>query len=110
MLLVVPTWSSQVPGPLAGWGGHRQSVGSALGYCGLHYMVHAAFWSTTRYPSRSSNVCPCTSQYGLYDGTVEDQQMILCGSCVDLVSRLGRELQMVGLVGMSEDDAIEAIM
>jgi uncharacterized protein DUF6398 len=26
------------------------------------YMVHAACWSTTRYPSRSSNVLPCTSQ------------------------------------------------
>jgi hypothetical protein len=25
------------------------------------YRGHAAFWSTTLYPSRSSNVCPCTS-------------------------------------------------
>jgi hypothetical protein len=36
--------------------------------------------------------------------------MILCRSCADLVPPLGRELQMVGLLGMSEDDAIEAVM
>src|SRR4029453_34953 len=36
--------------------------------------------------------------------------MILGGSCSDLVSPLGREFQMVGLLGMSEDDAIEAVV
>jgi hypothetical protein len=36
--------------------------------------------------------------------------MILRRGFADLVSTLGRKLQMVGLPGMSEDDAIEAIM
>jgi hypothetical protein len=36
--------------------------------------------------------------------------MILGRSCADLVSPLGRELEMVGLLGMAEDDAIEAVM
>src|SRR5438874_9259971 len=31
-------------------------------------------------------------------GQVEDQQMILRGSCADLVSPWGRELQMIGMV------------
>jgi hypothetical protein len=44
-------------------------VCSTLGCGGVRYVVHAAFCSTTRYPSRSSNVCPCASQYGLYEGT-----------------------------------------
>src|SRR6266568_1607386 len=43
-------------------------------------------------------------------GKVEHQQMILRRRCADVVSPLGRELQMVGLVGVSEDDAIEAVM
>jgi|RhiMetdeSRZDD1v2_1073273.scaffolds.fasta_scaffold52001_6 hypothetical protein len=36
--------------------------------------------------------------------------MILGRGFTDLVSPLGRELQMVGLLGMSEKDAIEAFM
>ena len=43
-------------------------------------------------------------------GKVEDQQMILRGSFTNLVSTMGCELQMVGLLGMSKDDAIEAFM
>jgi hypothetical protein len=94
-------------------------------------MVHAAFWSTTRYPSRSSNVCPCASQYGLYEGDtsksrykhpgttgfplvlvgkVENQQVILRGSFTNLVSTLGRELQMVRGVRMPKNNAIEAVV
>src|SRR5437016_14499300 len=49
-------------------GGGRQSISSALFCRRCPYRVHAAFWSTTRYPSRSSNVCPWASQYGLYEG------------------------------------------
>ena len=36
--------------------------------------------------------------------------MILCGSSTNLVSALGRECEMVGLLGMSEDDAVEAVV
>jgi hypothetical protein len=43
-------------------------------------------------------------------GQVEDQQMILRGSFTNLVSSLGREFQMVGLLRVSKDDAIEAFM
>src|SRR5262245_11242037 len=43
-------------------------------------------------------------------GQVEDQQVILCRGSADLVSPLGGEFQMVGLLGMSKDDAIEAVM
>ena len=43
-------------------------------------------------------------------GQVKDQQMILRRRCADVMATLGRELQMVGLLGMSEDDAIEAVM
>jgi len=41
---------------------------------------------------------------------VEDQQMILRRGSADLVSPLGGEFQMVGLLGMSKDDAVEAFM
>src|SRR5215510_2689996 len=41
---------------------------------------------------------------------VEDQQMILGRNFADVVSTLGRELQMVGLLGMSEDDAVKTVM
>jgi hypothetical protein len=43
-------------------------------------------------------------------GKVEDQQVILGRGFADLVSAMGRELQMVGLLGMSKDDTIEAVM
>ena len=43
-------------------------------------------------------------------GKIEDQQMILGGRFADVVSPLGRELQMVGLLGMSEDDAVKAVV
>ena len=43
-------------------------------------------------------------------GKVEHQQVILGGSCADLVSALSRELQMVGLVGVSEDDAVKVVV
>ena len=43
-------------------------------------------------------------------GQVEDQQMILRRGFADLVSALRRELQMVGLVRVSENDAVEAIV
>ena len=43
-------------------------------------------------------------------GKREDQQMILHGGSANLVSPLGREFQMLGLLGMSENDAIEAIV
>jgi len=43
-------------------------------------------------------------------GKLEDQQMILGRGFTDPVSQLGRALQMVGLLGMSKDDAIEAVM
>ena len=36
--------------------------------------------------------------------------MILGGGSADLVSSLGGELQMVGLLGMSEDDAVKAVV
>ena len=43
-------------------------------------------------------------------GKVEDQYMLVRRGFADLVSPLGRELQMVGLLGMAEDDAIEAVV
>ena len=43
-------------------------------------------------------------------GKREDQQMILHGDSSSLVSPLGREFQMVRLLGMTENDAIEAIV
>src|SRR5207302_363040 len=43
-------------------------------------------------------------------GKVEHQQMILRGGFADPVSPLGCEFQMVGLLRMSENDAIEAVM
>src|SRR5215510_7634056 len=43
-------------------------------------------------------------------GQAEDQQMILGGRFADVVSPLGRELQMVGRLGVPEDDAIEAVV
>src|SRR5262244_1455089 len=43
-------------------------------------------------------------------GEVEDQQMILCGRFTNMVSTLSRELQMVVLLGMPKDNAIEAIV
>ena len=43
-------------------------------------------------------------------GKVEHQQVILGGRCANLVSPLGGEFQMVGLLRMSKDDAIEAVM
>jgi hypothetical protein len=43
-------------------------------------------------------------------GKVEDQQMILRRGFADVVSPLGREFEMVGLLGMSKDDAVEALM
>jgi hypothetical protein len=36
--------------------------------------------------------------------------MVLRRGCTDLVPALRGELQMVGLLGMSEDDAIEAVV
>src|SRR5262249_54357329 len=36
--------------------------------------------------------------------------MILCGSFTNLMSTLRRKLQIVRLLGMSEDDAIEAVV
>ena len=43
-------------------------------------------------------------------GKLEDQQMILHGGSANRVSALGCEFQMVRLLGMSEDDAIEAVV
>src|SRR5215831_14484370 len=42
-------------------------------------------------------------------GKVKDQQVILRRGFTDLVSTLGREFQMVGLLGMSKDDAVESL-
>ena len=73
---------------------------------------------------------PCSSQYGLYDGTwrkpadiicvqvashvlignVEDQQMILSRRFADFVSLLRGELDVIGLARMTEDDAVETAM
>jgi len=41
---------------------------------------------------------------------VEHQQVILGRGFADLVPTLGREFQMVGLLRMPKDDAIEAFM
>jgi hypothetical protein len=43
-------------------------------------------------------------------GQVKDQQMILGRSFTNLVSTLGCEFQMVELLGMSEDDAVKAVV
>ena len=43
-------------------------------------------------------------------GKVEHQKVILGRGFTNLVSPLGREFQMVGLLGMSEENAIEAVM
>jgi hypothetical protein len=43
-------------------------------------------------------------------GQVEHQQVILRRRCADVVSALGREFQMVGLLGGSKDDAVEAMV
>src|SRR5262249_47926106 len=65
---------------------------------------------------RGDTLKPCCKHLGtacfplVLSGKIEDQYMILRRGFADLVSTLGRKLQMVGLLGMSEDDAIEAIM
>jgi hypothetical protein len=43
-------------------------------------------------------------------GKVEDQEMILGGGSADLVSSVCGELQVVGMLGMSEDDTVKAIV
>src|SRR5262249_38884926 len=43
-------------------------------------------------------------------GKVEDQLMILRRGFADLVSPVGREFEMVGLLRMPKDNAIEAVM
>ena len=43
-------------------------------------------------------------------GKREDHQMIVHGGSANRVSALGCEFEMVGLLGMSEDAAIEAVV
>jgi hypothetical protein len=43
-------------------------------------------------------------------GKIEHPQVILGGCCANVVSSLGREFQVIGLLRMPKDDAIEAVV